>query len=74
MEITSSEMSEQHILRIIEASVVLHNYLIKEHDDVLDDWRDASNVSEVDDAISEDDELNNPPKQSLLHTIEELHT
>ena len=59
MKITSSKMSEQCILRIIEASVVLHNYLIEEHNAVLDDWRDDSDISDVDDALSDDDELNN---------------
>ena len=36
MKITSSKTSVQCILRIMEASVVLHNYLKEEHD-VLDD-------------------------------------
>ena len=39
--------------------VVLHNYLIEEHDDVLEDWRDDSDISDVGDALSDDDELNN---------------
>ena len=59
MKITSSKTSVQGILRIIEASVVLHNYLIEEHDDMHDDWRYDSDISDVDDALCEDDELNN---------------
>ena len=59
MKITSSKTSVQCILRIIEASVVLHNYLIEEHDDMLDDWRDDSDISEVDDELSEGDQLRN---------------
>ena len=47
-------------LRVIEAWVVLHNYLIEQYDDVLDDWRDDSDIFDVDEAHSEDDELNNP--------------
>ena len=42
-----------------EASVVLHNYLIEEHDDVLEDWRDDSDISDVDDGRSDDNKLNN---------------
>ena len=52
-------MSIQCFLRIIEVSVVLHNYLIEEHDDVHEDWRDDSDISDVDDALSNDDELSN---------------
>ena len=59
MKITSAKMSIQCILRIIEVSVVLHNYLIEEHDDVHEDWRDDSDISDVDDALSNDDELSN---------------
>ena len=59
MRITSSKTSIQHILRIIEALVVLHNYFIEEHDYMLEDWRDDSDISDVDDALSDDDELNN---------------
>ena len=46
-------------MKIIEVSVVLYNYLIEEHDDVAEDWRDDSDISDVDDALSDDDELNN---------------
>ena len=67
MKITSSKMSVQHILRIIEASVVLHNYLIEEHDGVLEDWRDDSDISDGDDALSDDDELNNVASQLCLN-------
>ena len=59
MRITSSKTSIQHILRIIEALVVLHNYFIEEHDYMLEDCRDDSDISDVDDALSDDDELNN---------------
>ena len=43
----------------VEASVVSHNYLIEEHDNVLVNWRDDSDISGVDDALSEDDKFNN---------------
>ena len=33
------------------------------NDDVLNDWRDDSDISDVDEACSEDDELNNPVPQ-----------
>ena len=45
---------------MIEICVVLHNYVIEENDDVLNDRRDDSDVSDVDEALSEGDELNNP--------------
>ena len=63
MKITSSKTSVQCILTHIEASIVLHNYLIEEHDNVLEDWRDDSDISDVDDALSDDDELNNVVKR-----------
>ena len=59
-------MSVRQILRIIEACVVLHNYLIEENDDVLDDWRDTSDVSDVNEALSEGEELNNLDIKSLF--------
>ena len=59
-------MSVRQILRIIEACVVLHNYLIEENDDVLDDWRDTSDVSDVNEALSEGEELNNLHIKSLF--------
>ena len=54
-------IQDEHIIysKVIEASVVLHNYLIEEHDNVPEDWRDDSHISDVDDALSDDDELNN---------------
>ena len=63
MKITSSKTSVQCIFRIIEACVVLHNYLIEENDNVLDDWRDDFDISDVDDTLSDNDELNNPVLQ-----------
>ena len=59
MKITSSKVSVQHIIRIIEACEVLHNHLIEQNDDVLDDWRDDSDISDVNEVLHEDDELNN---------------
>ena len=60
MKMTSSNTSVQHILRIIELSALLHNYLIEEHDDLLDNWRDDDDISDMDNALSEDIRLNNP--------------
>ena len=60
MKHTSSKMSVQHIIRMIEACEVLHNYLIEENNDVQDNWRDDSDISGVNEALSEDYGLNNP--------------
>ena len=59
MRITSSKTSVQCILRMIEACVELHNYLIEENDDLLDDWRYNSDISDVNEALSEDDKVKN---------------
>ena len=50
---------------MIEACVVLHNYLIE--DKVLDDWSDNSDISDVDEAPSQDDELNSLVPQLQLY-------
>ena len=63
LKITSSKTSIQCILKIIEESVVLYNYLIEEHDNVPEDWRDDSDISDVDKALSDDDELDNVVSQ-----------
>ena len=49
---------------MIEAYVVLHNYLIEENNDVLDDRRDDSDISDVDEASHE---LNNLVPQLWLN-------
>lgn len=48
------------ILRVIKATVILHNFLIEENDAFEDSWYDLDEVSDIDEGEDENDELNLP--------------
>ena len=61
MTITEDKKSLRHILQIIDATVILHNYLMErgERGDTIPDcWIDDDDTSSVGEALSETDELN----------------
>jgi len=58
MPITEDKKSLLNILQIMDATVILHNYLIERGDTIPDSWIDDDDASSVGDALSETDELN----------------
>ena len=58
MPITEDKKSLRNILQIMDATVILHNYLIERGDTIPDSWIDDDDTSSVGDALSETDELN----------------
>ena len=58
MTITEDKKSLRHILQIIDATVILHNYLMERGDTIPDCWIDDDDTSSVGEALSETDELN----------------
>lgn len=61
MYITEEKESLHNILKVMDATVILHNFLMEEGEtDFPDEWWDDKETSSVGDAISETDELNNP--------------
>ena len=47
------------ILEVIDACVILHNFLIEQNEEILDEWMNDE-ASDVSDAMSDTDELNQP--------------
>jgi DDE superfamily endonuclease len=69
MYITEEKESLHNILKVMDATVILHNFLMEEGEtDFPDEWWDDKETSSVGDAISETDELNNP-----LHPFMKVH-
>ena len=47
------------ILEVVDACVILHNFLIEQNEEILDEWMNDE-ASDVSDAMSDMDELNQP--------------
>ena len=58
--ITSSDASHEAILKLIEASIVLHNFLISENDEIPEEWVADNEEDEYESPISDMDEVNQP--------------
>jgi hypothetical protein len=58
MPITDDKRTLRNILQFMDATVILHNYLIECADSIPNSWMDDDDASAVGDAITETDELN----------------
>jgi hypothetical protein len=56
--ITDDKKSLKRILRLIEATVILHNMLIEFGEEEKDDWIDEDDISDIDEYYDSDDEIN----------------
>jgi hypothetical protein len=66
MKITNDPNSMRQILRVIKVTIILHNFLIEEHDEFEDSWKHFEDASDIDEAEEEDylhDELNQPAEE-----------
>ncbi|KAL7562435.1 hypothetical protein ACA910_020577 [Epithemia clementina (nom. ined.)] len=74
IRLTERESSLKKILDYIMVSVILHNFLNQRNDDVPEDWIDDDDASDVDDCLSDNDELNMPldPNLPNKHRREQL--
>ena len=59
MKQSTQEEDLSHILEVMDTCIILHNVLIEQNEDIPNDWMDDE-ASDVNDALSETDKLNQP--------------
>ena len=59
MKQSTQQEDLSHILEGIDTCVILHNFLVEQEEEIPNEWMDDE-ASDVSDAISDTDELNQP--------------
>ena len=59
MKQSTQKQDLSSILEVIDACVILHNFLIEQNEEIPDDWMNEE-ASDIGDAMSDIDELNMP--------------
>ena len=59
MKHSTQKQDLSSILEVIDACVILHNFLIEQNEEIPDDWMNDE-ASDIGDALSDMDELNMP--------------